>query len=103
MLKLKRSARNGGSGVDLKNLGFPVRISETLGFDGDIGSQADSKAGSVGEIDLEVRSIAAIFKDGAQTNDFPGEFFAFNHGFTCLDRTVSSRSVDFGAYHTHRV
>ena len=28
-----------------------------------------------------IAAIAAIFKDGALANDFPGEFFAFNHGF----------------------
>ena len=100
-------ARNSGSGVIVKHLRLPGVNPEALGFNGDIGFKADGETGAIGEIDLNVGAIAAIFKDGALVNDFSGEFFAFNHGFylrgqNCV-RTKSSLAFDFGAYHTHRV
>jgi hypothetical protein len=84
----KRLARNGESGVILKHLWLSTFNPEALGLNGDIGSQVDGEVGSIGEIDLEVGAIAAIFKDRAPLNDFPGEFFAFNHEFYLPGRTV---------------
>ena len=76
-----RSAQNGRRGVVLEHLRVSAFIPNALCLDGDIGSQADGEAGAIGEIDLKVGAIATILKDSALVNDFPGEFFAFNHGF----------------------
>jgi hypothetical protein len=76
-----RTAQNGRHGVVLEDLRLSAFIPNALCLNGDIGFQADGEAGAIGEIDLKIGAIATIFKDGAQANDFSGQFFAFNHGF----------------------
>jgi hypothetical protein len=90
LLEEKGLARNGERGVILKHLRLSAFNPNALGFNGDSGSQADGETGTVGEVDLKVGAIVAIFKDRALLNDFPAEFFALNHGFDLPERNRDS-------------
>jgi hypothetical protein len=72
--------RNGRTAVIPENVRLSALILRIGGFNRDRGLEARGKSSAIGKLNLDVRTIMAVFKDGEDANDFAGEFFAFDHG-----------------------
>jgi hypothetical protein len=70
------------TGVVLKDSRFPALISNVLRLDRDIIFHTDAKGSAVGELDVDLGTVAAVLKYGEVAHDFGGKYFAFNHSFS---------------------
>ena len=72
--------RNGGTAVIPEYVRLSTLVLRISGFYRDGGLEARRKSGAIGKLNLDVRAIVTVLKDGEEADGFVGEFFAFDHG-----------------------
>ena len=83
--------RNGRAAVLTEYVRLSALVLRIGDFDRVAGLKASGKSSPIGKLNLDVRAVVVVLKDGEDAYDFAGEFFAFNHGL------AFSRGED----HTH--
>jgi hypothetical protein len=97
------SARNCRSRVIPKNTRFPTLIVNVLCLDGDTGLQTSGESGAVGEFDMHLGTVCAIFIDGDEVHDFVAQFFALNHRYPILFGGSQRGAAICVRIETHRI